>query len=150
MIWLAQVAKSKYCWLTFALVAGLLYWLMPQEIFWGSQKWLAFAFIFSLALVITCTVRNFKEKVILAKTYRHSLLSILATAVGLASFQICSAAAPVCGVSLAGSILSFVFPVTVIKLVQQYHQLFLIGSILTQLISLHFLNCFKKVNIENF
>ena len=89
-------------------------------------------------------MRNVKEKVILAKTYKSSLIGILATAIGLSALQVCGVGAPVCGATIGAGFLSALFPGIFMRFLDNFAVYILIASILLQIISLYFMNCFKK------
>ena len=148
MIYLQKVLKSKVCILVFILSLIGSYFLIPKTAFYGRTIVISILFMITLATTITCIVRNIKEKIILARTYESSIISIIATAVGLASLQVCGVGAPVCGAAVGVGILSSIFPYTTVSLISEHAELILIISILLQLISLYFMNCFKSMGTK--
>ncbi len=147
MLYLQKVLKSKVCILVFILSLVGSYFLIPKTAFYGKAMVISISFMITLATTITCVVRNIKEKVILARTYESSIISIIATAVGLASLQVCGVGAPVCGAAVGVGILSSIFPYTTVSLISEHAELILLISIIMQLISLYFMNCFKNSEV---
>ncbi len=135
--------KSRYCWLVMLLGFGLGDWLVPSLAI-KHAPFLALVFIFFFALTLMCLARNIKERFLLARTYKGSFLSVLAIGIGLGALQSCALSAPVCGASVGMGFFSFLFPLTFTNFLYRYIRLFLLFSILLQLISLYFMNCFKN------
>ena len=148
MLYLQKVLQSKICILVFITSLIGSYFLIPKTAFYGNTILISLLFMITLATTITCVIRNIKEKIILARTYEGSVISIIATAVGLASLQVCGVGAPVCGAAVGVGILSSIFPYTTVSIISEHAELILIISILLQLISLYFMNCFKSIKIE--
>ena len=146
-MYLLKVFKSGYCQLTFVLFLAAGYFLTPKLILNGWQFFLAALFIFLFALVLTCLVRNVKEKAILARKYKSSLIGIIAAALGLAALQACGFGAPVCGASIGVGIMSAVFPGVFVNFFSAYSVYIIIFSIIFQFLALYFMNCFKEANI---
>ncbi len=121
------------------------YFLIPKKIFfeWFTLIGLLFMLVFSITL--TCIVRNIKEKVVLARTSGASVLSILAVVIGFSALQVCGVGAPVCSASIGLGLFSFLFPAFFNNLLQDYSIHFIVLSIIVQVISLFFMNCFKEV-----
>ncbi len=142
--YLYHIFQSRYCWLTFALSFFLSYFLIPKTVFCCWYTSLAVLFMFSFALTITCTIRNAKEKIVLAKTYQSSLLGLLATAIGLIALQTCGLGAPVCGAAVGLGVLSSVFPTFFVTQMARYAIPLLLLSIFFQFASLYFMNCFRR------
>ena len=146
-----HIFKSHYCKIIFIIIFFLSYFLIPKKLFHSWWILVAILFMFLFSLVITCIVRNVKEKVILAKTYKSSLIGVLATAIGLSALQVCGVGAPVCGATIGAGFLSALFPGIFMRFLDNFAIYILIASILLQIISLYFMNCFKKLNnkLEN-
>ena len=144
-IYLFNTLESKYCLLVLALSLVLGYYLIPQYIFHSSYAPLVFIFIFLFALTVMCIIRNIKEKIILARTYKSSIFSLIAIALGLGALQICGVGAPVCGATVGVGLLSFLFPAAFSNIPQHYALYLLLVSIIIQALSLYFMNCFKKM-----
>ncbi len=143
-IYLLNSLESKYCLfvLTISLFVG--YYFIPPHVFHTSYAVFAFVFMFFFALTTMCIVRNIKEKIILARTYKSSLFSILAIVLGLGALQVCGVGAPVCGATVGLGVLSFFFPTIFSHLPKIFAVYLIVGSIFLQILSLYFMNCFKK------
>ncbi len=142
-----QVLKSHYCQVVFGASLFLGYFLIPKKIFYGYYTILGIAFIISFSLVLTCLIRQVKERVKLARTYSGAIVSIIATAVGLAALEACGIGAPVCGAVVGLGFLSIILPVSASSFVSKYSIAILVISIIIQFGALYFMNCFKKVLI---
>jgi len=146
MKYLFSIFKSKYCLIVFAISLFLSYFLIPKTVFYGWYKILAYTFMISFSLTITCIIRNVKEKILLAKTYKSSVIGIIATALGLTALQVCGVGAPVCGAAVGLGILSSIFPTVFVDVMSKYAVHIIVLSIIFQLVALYFMNCFKEVN----
>ena len=147
-IYLLAIFRSHYCQAVFSasLLGG--YFLMPHGVFHRLVEMvLVFIFIILFALVLTCLVRNIKEKIVLAKTYTSSLISIVAAGIGLAALQVCGVNAPICGASVGLGFLSALFPSLLINFLEKYGLYLLAASISFQILSLYLMNCFKRVSL---
>ena len=148
MIYLLNIFKSKYCLSVFALSFVLSYFLIPKTVFYGWYTAIAILFMISFSLVTTCIVRNVKEKVMLAKTYKSSIIGIVAVALGLGALQVCGVGAPVCGAAVGLGIFSSIFPTVFVNLMSRYSIHFIILSIVFQLVALYFMNCCKNLKLK--
>ena len=148
MKYITAVLKSKYCELVFLISFLASYFLIPKRDFYGWNQLLAYAFMLVFALTMTCIIRNIKEKILLARTYKSSLLGIIAVALGLAALQVCGANAPVCGAAVGIGILSSIFPAVFINLMAKpsVHIGIILTSIAFQIIALYFMNCWKEMH----
>ena len=144
MRYLVSVLKSRYCILVFILSMILSYFLIPQKVFYGIYIILALLFMISFSLTLTCIVRNVKEKIMVARTYETSIVGVIAAAIGLASLQVCGIGAPICGATIGMGILSSIFPAFFVNILSDYAHYFIGISIILQLVSLYFMNCFKS------
>ena len=143
-LYLVQVFRSHYCQFVFGASLVLGYFITPKKIFYGYDTILGILFILSFALVITCLVRQTKERVKVARTYSGAVIGIIATAIGLTALEACGIGAPVCGAMVGVGILSVILPMSVVDVIGQYAAPILVGSIIIQLVALYFMNCFKK------
>lgn len=142
---LRKTLASHYCQIVFvlALIAG--YLLVPRTVFLDRYATgLVAVFLFSFALSLMCLVRVVKERIVQAKTYKSSLIGIVATAVGMTALQACGIGAPVCGASIGGGILGMIFPAFAVSFLRSYAPYILGFSIIMQLASLRFMNCFRR------
>ncbi len=120
-MFLIAIGFSYFCWFL-------------KKVFNGSWQTLSsFLFVVLFAAVLTCLIRNIKEKIVLARTYTGSLVNVIAVALGLAALQICGAGAPVCGAALGAGFMSALFPSFLLNFLACFGIYILIGSILTHL-----------------
>ena len=145
-IYLVNTLKSRYCIAVFAFSMLLSYFLIPRHAFYSWYIALAFLFMVLFSLTLTCIVRNIKERIVLAKTYKSSLVGIIAIGLGLGALQVCGFGAPVCGAAVGFGVLSFIFPAAFEHVFSEYAVHMLVLSIAFQFIALYFMNCFKKYN----
>lgn len=144
-LYIIEVFDSNLCKILFLISLILGYFLIPKDIFLGRNIFLGLIFLINFAAIISCIVRNIKERVLLAKTYNNSILGILASAIGLAALQVCGVNSAVCGAGFGFVILSAIFPNFIIGFLDRYAIALIILSILIQWISLYFMGCFKKI-----
>lgn len=142
--YLVKIFKSYYCKIIFIISLIAAYFLVPNKIFYGYYAIWGIIYIIIFALILTCIIRNIKEKILLAKTYKSSLIGILAAALGIAALQVCSIGVPVCGAAVGAGILSLIFPNFFLYFLNKYALLIIISSIIIQTLALYFMNCFKK------
>ena len=143
-IYLIRTLDSHYCKIVFVASAFLGYFLVPKTAFYGYFEILAWIFIFLFALVITCIVRNTKERIVLSRTYGSSILGTIAVAIGLAALQACGLGAPVCGAAVGMGIFSAIFPSFFMNFFTNYALWIFLISIAFQFLALYFMNCFKS------
>ncbi len=141
--YLITILKSHYCKAVLLLALVASYFLIPEKVFYGFGYVLAITFMIAFSLSVTCIIRNIKEKILLAKTYKRSVLHIILIALGLSAFQVCGIGAPVCGATVGLGVLSVIFPGVFIDFLGDYHLLVIVVSILLQLVSLYYMGCFK-------
>lgn len=142
--YLVNTLKSKYCIAVFVFSMVLSYFLIPSHVFYSWYTALALLFMVLFSLTLTCIVRNIKERIVLAKTYKSSLVGIIAIGLGLGALQVCGFGAPVCGAAVGFGVLSFIFPAAFEHVFSEYAVDILVLSIAFQFIALYFMNCFKK------
>lgn len=145
MKYLFTVFKSKYCVIVFILALIASYFLIPKQVFYKWYTALALVFMLTISSTITCIVRNVKERIALSRTTETSILSIIATGIGITALQVCGVGAPVCGASLSMGFLSFLFPTVFTGFITRHATLIIGFSIALQIIALYFMNCFKSV-----
>jgi hypothetical protein len=141
-MYLFKVMKSKYCKSIFLISLIGSYFLIPDTVFNGFYYIIAITFMVTFSLSIMCIVRSIKDRATLAKKSKASLLSIIATALGLSALQVCGVSIPVCGASIGIGLLSVVFPQFFVDFLANYSP-FIIGfSIILQLVALYYMGCF--------
>lgn len=145
-MYLYHVMKSHYCQFVFLIIFIASGFLVPKSTFHGILLAVSLLFMITFAVTITCIVRNIKEKVKLAKSYRGSIIGIISTAVGLSALQVCGASAPVCAATIGMGVLSAIMPGFVIVFFVKYNTIILVLSIIAQLIALYTMRCFIKIN----
>jgi hypothetical protein len=101
----------------------------------------------SFSLTISCIVRNIKEKIKLAKTYKSSIIGLISTIIGLSALQVCGIGAPICGATIGFGFLATIFPSLFLNMSNSFAIFLVIFSIILQIVALYFMNCFKKVKI---
>ncbi len=143
--YVVKIFKSYFCQIAFLLFLVGSYFLIPKNVFYGWYNVLAGLFMVAFALTLTCLARNIKEKVILAKTYKSSILGIIATALGLSVLQVCGVGAPVCGASIGAGVVSLFFPSFALNFFEKYSLYIIIGLITIQIIALYYMKCFVKI-----
>jgi len=144
--YIIKVMKSRYCELTFMLALAVSWLLLPENIFYGWYYLLAASFMILFALVLTCTVRNIKERIGMEKTYSGSLIGMVASVLGISALSVCGIGAPVCGATIGIGLASLLIPGIAMPFLNDYGMYIIAASLVIQLASLHFLNCFRKVN----
>lgn len=147
--YIITILKSYYCKAVFLLALLASYFLIPEKVFYGFGYVLAIAFMFAFSLSVTCIIRNIKEKILLAKTYKYSIFHIILIALGLSAFQVCGIGAPVCGATVGIGVLSVIFPGVFIDFLGDYYEPIIIISIILQIIALYFMGCFKLSKIKS-
>ena len=143
-LYLLQVLRSHYCQFVFGASLVLGYFVVPKKVFYGYDTILGVLFILSFALVMTCLVRQTKERVKVARTYSGAIIGIIATAIGLTALEACGVGAPVCGAMVGVGVLSVILPMSAVDIIGRYAVPILVGSIIIQFIALYFMNCFKR------
>lgn len=133
--------RSNYCKIIFGLSLFVGYALTPKNVLTGLYLFLAVPFIFLFALTLSCAVRSVKEKIKVTRHQQTSIFGVIASAIGISALQVCGVGTPLCGASVGISILSAIFPSLVLNILREYSVVIISMSILTQLISLHSMNC---------
>ncbi len=147
--YLVTILKSHYCKVVLLIAFIGSYFLIPSKVFYGFGYVLAITFMIAFSLSITCIIRNIKEKIMLAKTYKRSVFHIILIGLGLSAFQVCGIGAPVCGATVGLGVLSVIFPGVFIDFLGDYHGAIIIISILLQIISLYYMGCFKIQKLKS-
>ena len=109
--------------------------------FYGWYNIIAYGFIFSTSLTITCIFRNTKERIKINKQNNKSLISIILSIFGIIATQVCGIGAPMCGAALGGSIGITFMPVFMQSFFQDYALYIIILAIVGQMYSLYALKC---------
>ena len=147
-LYIFKILKSHYCQLVLFLGFILAYYLTPENVFQSDNRLIALIFMLVFAMTITCVVRNIKEKVIIAKSLKSSLVGIIATAIGLSALQVCGMSG-VCVVGVGAGILSLILPGFMMNFLESYSVVLLYFSIFIQLASLYYMKCFSLCKSHN-
>ncbi len=135
--------KSNWCKAIFAFSLAGSYFLIPADVWAGEHRLLAFVFMLTFSISLTCIVRNIKERVKAAVAYQTSIISLIATILGLSAFQVCGLGAPICGASVGAGLLAVFFPGFMVNFITDYSLTIIWLSIAAQLIGLWFLKCLR-------
>jgi len=138
------VLESKWCKLVFFLTLVLVYWFTPEKVFYGWYNLLAYTFILTTALSVTCIFRNTKERIKINKKVGKSWFTIILSVLGILTTQVCGIGAPMCGAVLGGTIGLTFLPVTLQNFLGEYSVWILIIAIIGQIYSLYLLKCYGK------
>lgn len=143
-MYIKKVFKSNYCRGVFLVALIGSYFLIPDTVFSGLYYIIAITFMVTFALSATCIVRSVKDRAMLAKKYKGSLLSIIATTLGLSALQVCGVSIPACGASIGIGVVSVIFPQFFVNFLASYSVAIIISSIILQFIALYFMHCFVE------
>jgi len=138
-----QILDSIYCKLVFFIAIVISYFLVPHRVLHSYDCWLAIIFMIVFSFSLACIVRNIKEKIVLSRTYKTSVLSLVLSILGFSAFQVCGIGAPVCGLSAGAGVLAIFFPGFVLSFLSNNSIFIVIFSIVVQVFALYFMNCFK-------
>ena len=136
--------SSLYCKVVFLLAFAGSYFLLPEDILLGMHKYIAIAFMFSFSFSIACIVRNIKEKVVLARTYKTSVVSLILSVLGFSAFQVCGINAGMCTATVGMGIVSTIFPSFFVGFLSDFAHLIIWVSVVFQLVALYFMRCFNR------
>ncbi len=135
------ILKSKWCFIVFILSLVGFYFLIPEKMFYGWYALLAYLFILSTALTITCIFRNTKERIVLNRRGGKSWGAVILSVFGILATQVCGIGAPMCGAALGGSIGLTFLPSIAQSFFEDYAVYIIIIAILGQMYSLYLLKC---------
>ncbi len=136
--------SSIYCKIVFVVAFISSYFLLPPDIISGPHKYIAVAFMFSFSFSIACIVRNIKEKVVLARTYKTSVFSLVLSIIGFSAFQVCGLNAGMCTATVGMGVVSTIFPTFFVGFLSDYAFLIIWISVFFQLFALYIMKCFNK------
>lgn len=142
--WIVRIFSSTYCVVVFTATFLLSWLLVPSSMWYGWYPVLAVLFMASFALTVTCMVRNIKERIAVAKTYRTSLLGLIAAGIGLSALQVCGVAAPMCGASIGFGIVAAIFPGFLFSALSQWSIAIVVLSVAAQWVALFAMRCFRR------
>ena len=143
-----KIFDSIYCRFVFLGALGISYFLVPQRIF-NSVYWpLGIVFMVLSALLVTCMVKNIKDRIRVARTYKSSILGILALAFGAASLQFCGVGAFICSPTWGMALVAALIPELAFPMLTHFAIPIFILSIFFQVISLYLMGCFKRLKVK--
>ncbi len=143
-IFLLDVLKSNYCKAVFIASLAVMWILIPKKIFYGYYSIIGILFMITSSLVLTCFIRNIKERVVLIKGQGGSLIGMIFIAIGIAAMNVCTVGAPICGASVVTGIIAFLLPGITLNFFEKYAVEIIIASIIFQIVALYYMNCFKR------
>ncbi len=136
---LQEVLDSPYCKTALLLSVGTMIVLLPKTLFHGFIAIPALLYVILFSLNITCLIRQTKERS--KATPKNSVVSFIATIVGITTLSTCGISAPMCGATLGMGLFSTITPHFILPLLFRYSAWFLIGAIGLQLYSLYRMQC---------
>lgn len=143
-VYLKKLFESNYCKAVFVISFVVAYFLIPKSVFSGYYSVLGVGFMFSFSLVVTCLVRDVKERVVIERgNYKGHLLGLVFSVVGLTALHTCTVGVHICGAALGLSILSLT-PSFLAGFFVKYSVMIVVFSVVIQLVTLYYMNCFKK------
>lgn len=138
-----QIFKSNYCRLVFIISLAVVSAVIPKKIFYSYFIIIGILFIIASSLLITCFVRNIKDKAVIARKHKGSLLGIFFSIIGLVAMNTCTVGAPVCGTSATLGLVAVLFPGVSLGLLEQYSILIILISLAVQILVLYYMKCFR-------
>ena len=140
---LLEKIKTIPCAITFVVFLVIWTLITYKTLFYGRYTILGIVFVIIFATTITCMTKNTKEKIIQAKQYKKSLIGIIWVVIGVWAVQVCGVNAFMCGSTIWLSFLWLILPASAINIMSTYSIHIIILSILTQIIGLYYMKCFK-------
>lgn len=143
-MYLFRIFQSSYCRAVFIISLVGSYFLIPPTVFNGFHYIIAITFMVTFSLSMMCIIRSIKDKILLAKTYKGSIVSLIASILGLSAIQVCGVGAPICGASIGLGLISILFPKFFVDFLTEYSVVIIVISIILQIASLYYMRCFSK------
>ena len=135
---------SIYCKLVFVLAFIGSYFLLPEGVWDGVHKYIALIFMLTFSFSIACIIRNIKEKVVLARTYKTSVFSLILSILGFSAFQVCGLNAGMCTATVGMGVVGTIFPAFFVGFLSDYGHLIIWVSVVFQLLALYIMKCFSR------
>ncbi|HKL43679.1 MAG TPA: hypothetical protein VJ892_00170 [Candidatus Absconditabacterales bacterium] len=135
--------NTKYCRFVFIISLILGFFMVQKTLFVGSYTILGILFVISFAMTVTCLVKNIKEKIQIANKEKKSIIGIIGAVIGVSAAQVCGVNAMFCGSTIGVGLLSTILPASAVGFLSEYAVSIIILSIITQIIGLYFMKCFK-------
>lgn len=143
-VYLLKVMRSFYCKIVFVLSFIVSFYLLPENVFDGVHKYIAIAFMFSFSFSLACIIRNIKERVVLAHTYKTSVVSLILSVLGFSAFQVCGINAGMCTATVGMGVVGTIFPGFFVGFLEDYGHLIIWLAVIFQLVGLYFMRCFNR------
>jgi hypothetical protein len=126
-------------------VSSLIVWflLTYKILFYSRYTIIGIIFVLTFSTTITCMIRNTKEKVVQAKQYKKSLFGIIWVVIGVWALQVCGINAFMCWSTIWISVIWAILPTSFINILGEYSIYIIILSIVTQIVWLYYMKCFK-------
>ena len=145
-----DILKSDYCKIVFLLSFILSYFLIPHHLFFSKHFPLTVAFMITFSILVTCSVRNIREKITVARTAKTSIWGITASVLGLTALQVCGLGGVFCGSSIFLGLLTTIIPGFAVNFLVSYAVPLLIVSIIFQIFAIWQMGCMKaSKNLED-
>lgn len=144
-----SILRSNYCKIVLLISILIVSFIIPKKIFYGYYTILGVLFVLTTSLLITCFIRNIKEKVKSAKAHGASLGGIIGILFGFGALHACTIGAPICGASIGGGIIALIFPSFAFNLFEKHSIFIILISLIIQLIALYFIGCFKRNHCQS-
>lgn len=145
-IYLVKLLHSNYCKIVFVSSFFLAYYLLPGEVYYSVNRFIAMFYLLLFAFLMTCVVRTVKERAVMAHHNKASILGIIAASLGFVAFHVCGIAAPVCGASAALGVVALAFPQFLHNFLMDNGYLVIYSSIVIQIVVLIYMGCFRIKN----
>jgi len=137
-----QIFKSGYCVSVFLASLIIITLFAPRNIFHHNNIF-GYLFIVTTSLLITCLVRNIKEKVFSARLNGASVLGVISIILGFGALEVCAISAPVCGLYIGTGFLALAIPNFALNFFEKYNLLIILFSFVFQFFALYQMNCFS-------
>ncbi len=135
--------NTKYCRFVFIISLILWFFMVQKTLFVWSYTILWILFVISFAMTVTCLVKNIKEKIQIANKEKKSIIGIIWAVIWVSAAQVCGVNAMFCGSTIWVWLLSTILPASAVWFLSEYAVSIIILSIITQIIWLYFMKCFK-------
>jgi len=136
--------SSVYCKMVFVLALLISFFLLPEGVFSGTHKYIAVLFMLTFSFSAACIVRNIKNKIVLSRTYKTSVISAILSVLGFSAFQVCGINAAVCTASVSAGFVATIFPGFLFNFLKDYGHLVIWFSVILQIIALYMMKCFER------
>ena len=145
-----EILKSDYCKIVFLLSFVASYFLIPHHLFFSKHLLLTIIFMITFSVLVTCSVRNIKEKIAVARTAKTSIWGIIASVLGLTALQVCGLGGAFCGGSIFFGLLTTIIPGVAVNFLTSYAVPLLVVSIVFQILAIWQMGCMKtNKSLEN-